>query len=161
MATMIEIRKQTIPETIVNDAPHTFTEATWPVGSWAAQGDLNLVRLAEMPTRCLIWFRSRESAIHRKNRQLADGNTNGSRHVLVIGEAYDCDRKKVAKAIKKLCPLANVDAKYIGPVFRTVDGFAELTHPEHGDHLYEGEMIVAVVFQRSLDQERREQRVRD
>lgn len=50
---------------------------------------------------------------------------------------------------------------YIGPVVQTEDGVAVIEHPEHGDHRYEGDQVLAVVFQRALDAEEREQRVLD
>jgi hypothetical protein len=54
-----------------------------------------------------------------------------------------------------------IDPKYIGPVFVT-DSTTALRHPEHGDHEYaELEMVVAVVYQKSLDALQREQRTRD
>lgn len=139
------------PESIINDAPRTLTEADFPIGSVAHQGDLILVRIKDVP----------KSAKERKNRQLAEGNTQGSRHVLQAGDVFDCKAAEVAKAIKAVCPRADVQDRYIGPVFRTVEGVADLVHPEHGDHLYRGEMAVAVVFQRNLDAEQREQRTRD
>lgn len=143
-------RSNAKPESIVNDAPRVFTEADWPVGSVAHQGDLILVRIASMP-----------KGMARKNRQMAEGNTQGSRHVVSVGTPFDCDAPEVARLIKSACPKASVGESYIGPVFGTVSGRAELTHPEHGDHIYQGDMIVACVYQRNLDAEEREQRVRD
>lgn len=151
MATKTKTRKQVKPERIVNDAPRIFTDADWPVGSAAHQGDLILVRIGAMP-----------KGKPRKDRQMAEGTTQGSRHVLEVGEALDCDATQVAKAIKAACPKADlIDAKYIGPVFRTVDGSAALRHPEHGDHEYSGDMAVACVYQKNLDAEQREVRSRD
>jgi hypothetical protein len=54
-----------------------------------------------------------------------------------------------------------VTRDYVGPVFCTQKGAADLVHPEHGDHHYGGEMAIAVVYQRNLDGEEREQRTRD
>lgn len=138
-------------ERIVNDELRTFTEADWPVGSVAHQGDLILVRISRLPAL----------AKPRKQRQLADGTTQGSRHVLETGDVFDCPPANVTAAVKAACPAASVVDRYCGPVFRTAAGKALLTHPEHGDHAYEGEMTVAVVYQRSLDAELREQQVRD
>lgn len=138
-------------ESIVNNAPRTFTDADFPVGTAAYQGDLIIVRIAALPP----------SAKPRANRQLADGDTQGSRHVVDRGEVFDADPVKVAKAIKAACPKSNVDARYVGPVFRTVGEKADLVHPEHGYHLYRGEMVLAAYFQRNLDAEEREQKTRD
>jgi hypothetical protein len=46
-------------------------------------------------------------------------------------------------------------------VFVTVAGQADLTHPEHGNHLYRGDMVIACVYQRNLDAEERERRAMD
>lgn len=140
-------KKRIAPEAIVNDAPRTF--ADFPVGTVAHQGDLMFVRIATMP-----------AGKPRKNRQLAEGTTQGSRHVLKGGEAFDCDPGDVAKLIGQACRGVKVDARYIGPVFRTGEG-ATVEHPEHGDHVYCGDWAIATVFQRSLDAEEREARVQD
>ena len=149
---MRKVGKPQDHERIVNDDARTFTDGDWPVGSSAHQGDLVLVRIPAMP----------DDAVPRKNRQLADGDTQGSRHVLVAGEAFDCNPRSVARAIYKACPKAElIESKYIGPVFRTIGDLAEIDHPEHGNHVYQGEMTVAVVYQKNLDALQREQRVVD
>jgi hypothetical protein len=144
-------KKAAKPETIVNDAPRTFTEADFPVGTAAHQGDLILVRIEALPT----------SARPRKDCQLAAGNTQGSRHLLERGIPYDCAPGNVANAIAAACPGVAIAEAYIGPVFQTQGGVADLLHPEHGDHHYRGDMTVAVVYQRNLDSEERERRVQD
>lgn len=136
---------------IINDAPRTFTEAELEIGQVAHQGDLILVRIACLP----------KSAKPRKNRQLAEGNTQGSRHVLESGNVFDCSAGEAVTAIAAVCRGVNVGEQYVGPVFQSVDGVANLVHPEHGDHLYRGEMTIACVFQRNLDAEEREQRTQD
>ena len=141
----------TKPEQLITDAPRTFTEADFPIGTAAHQGDLILVRIADLPP----------SAKPREDRQLALGNTQGSRHVLQTGTPYDCPAAYVSNAITAVCPGVAVQAAYIGPVFATKDGAADLLHPEHGDHHYRGDMVIAVVYQRNLDAEEREQRVQD
>ena len=151
-ANKVKARKQAVkPEGIVNDAPRTFTESAFPIGTAAHQGDLVIVRIASLPA----------SAKPRQDRQLAVGNTQGSRHVLKTGSAYNCAAADVANAISAVCPGVTVQADYIGPVFATQGGAADLLHPEHGDHHYRGDMVMAVVFQRNLDAEEREQRVQD
>lgn len=143
--------KKTTAERLINDAPRTFTEADFPIGSAAHQGDLILVRIAGLPA----------SAKPRRDRQLAAGDTQGSRHVLQAGSPYDCAAADVANAIAAVCRGAAVQAAYIGPVFACADGAADLLHPEHGNHHYRGDMVLAVVYQRNLDAEEREQRVQD
>src|SRR5438132_6195403 len=96
-----------IPERLINDAPVILTEASWPVGSVAHQGDLILVRIAKMPR-----------GKHRANRQLAIGQTQGARHVLEGGKLCDCPKSCVA--IKQACPkAADLKQQFCGPVFLT------------------------------------------
>lgn len=138
-----------VHESIVND--DAVTHHTFAPGDVALQGDVIFVGIARLP----------ESAKPRKDRQLADGNTQGSRHILKGGRCYDCEAAEVVKLIAAACKGAKIDAKYVGPVFVTT---AEVTHPEHGNHRWPksaGKQIVAVVYQRNLDAEEREQRVQD
>jgi hypothetical protein len=155
MTTLLKTRNEKAmapqPESLVNDALRTFTDAEFPVGSVVHQGDLILVRLDVLPA----------SAKPRKNRQLAEGSTQGSRHVIKRGSAFDCEPTEVAKLIAAHCKGAVVDRSYVGPVFGTKAGVADLVHPEHGNHCYRGDMTIAVVYQRNLDAEEREARVQD
>jgi len=116
------------------------------------QGDLILVAIAKLP----------KSAKPRKNRQLADGDTQGSRHVLERGEVFDCKASEVVKAIKAATG-CDVDKKYVGPVFRSPEEPTanDLTHPEHGNQGFPAGCVIAVVYQRNLDAEERERRTRD
>lgn len=155
MATATKTRRakqqQLKPEAIVNDALRTFSDADFPVGTVAHQGDLILIRIGGLP----------EGAKPRKNRQMAEGNTQGSRHILKVGDAFDCPIAGVQRAIAAVCKGAKIGDAYVGPVFQTRDGSANLVHPEHGDHCYLGDMTIAVVYQRNLDAEDRERRVQD
>ncbi len=139
-------------ERIVNDAPRTFTEADFPVGTVAHQGDVMLVRIAALP----------QSATPRKNRQLAIGNTQGARHMLKAGEVYDCEPSDVVAAIKAACR-ATIQPQYIGPVIQAVGGKASVVHPEHGNLHFrmDEESTFACVYQRNLDAEEREQPTQD
>lgn len=137
-------------ESIINDSPRTFTEADFPVGTVVHQGDLILVRISELPA----------SAKTRADRQLAEGSTQGSRHILDVGDVYNCDKRAATEAIQRGCG-TNVGREYIGPVFCTAGGKADILHPEHGDHHYRGDMVIACVYQRNLDAEEREQRTKD
>lgn len=139
------------PESIVNNSPRTFMDSDFPVGTTAHQGDLIFVRIASMPT----------SAKKRNQRQLAEGNTQGSRHILGVGNAFDCNADEVVALIKSVCRKAEVTARYIGPVFTGDCDKADVTHPEHGHHYFRGSMIIATVYQRNVDAEEREQQVRD
>lgn len=147
-ATKSRSRKRVGPpksETLINNAPRKIVD--FPVGEVKAQGDLLFVSIAGLPA----------TLKPRKNRQLADGTTQGSRHVAETGHVYDADPAEVAKLIKQATGKA-VDARYIGPV---IVGPSNITHPEHGHHNYECGCTIATVFQRVLDAEEREQRAVD
>lgn len=137
-------------ESIINDAPQMHS--TFEVGDVAHQGDLIIVRIATLP----------DSAKPRKNRQLAEGNTQGSRHVMTRGKVFDADAAEMAKLIKAATK-CDVQAQYIGPVFVSPVNPTEndLLHPEHGNQGFPAGAVCAVVFQRNLDAEEREQVVRD
>lgn len=152
-STVVEVNTstKTLSKKIINDDPKTFTDADFPVGSVAHQGDVILVRIKNLP----------QSAVARKDRQMAIGNTQGSRHILQEGNPFDCNTSEVIGAITSVCRGVELQEQYIGPVFQTVQGRASLIHPEHGDHYYEGDMTIACIYQRNLDAEERERRVRD
>jgi len=150
MKTMTKTVPDAMPENITNDDTRVITEAMMGVGDCYPQGDLYFVRLAKMP----------KSAKPRANRQLADGTTQGSRHVCEIGDVYDCDRSELSEEIKAANG-AEVDQKYLGIVFSTKDGRASVTHPEHGDHDYRMDGCFAVVVQRNLTADQREVRAID
>lgn len=137
-------------ERLVNDEPKLL-EAFTP-GSVAHQGDLIIVGLSSLPA----------SARPRANRQLAEGDTQGSRHVLKRGEIFDADPIEVSKLIHAITGTI-VEAEYIGPVFISPADptAADLDHPEHGSQGFPPGTICAVVYQRNLDHEERESRVRD
>ena len=136
---------------LVND--EAKYHATWKAGDVAHQGDLIFVGLNSVP----------ESRKVRTTQQLADGNTQGSRHILREGIAvFDCDAAETTAAIKALTG-ATIGEQYIGPVFvspanPTAD---DVDHPEHGNHGFPKGCVVAVVYQRNLDAEEREARVLD
>jgi hypothetical protein len=151
---MKTIRKKPVQkkhEAIVNNAPKLH--ASFEPGDVAHQGDLIFVAIHSLPA----------SAKPRANRQLADGSTQGSRHVMTRGAIYDCSPDEVVAAIKKVRPSSVVTDKFIGPVFVSPDSPTEndLTHPEHGHHGFPAGAVCAVVVQRNLDSEEREQRAAD
>lgn len=137
-------------EAMINDAPKLLE--AFASGDVSHQGDILIVGIAELP----------KSAKPRKNRQLADGNTQGSRHVLERGHVYDCSPAEVIKAVKAANG-CKVEAQYIGPVFVSPEKPTEndLTHPEHGNQGFPAGQVCAVVYQRNLDSEQRAQRARD
>lgn len=138
------------PETIVNDS--SKLHASFEVGDVAHQGDLIIVRIAALP----------KSAKPRSNRQLADGNTQGSRHVMERGDVYDAKPADIAELVCQATSLT-IPVGYIGPVIVSpVDPSADdLTHPEHGNQGFPAGAVCAVVYQRNLDSEEREARVQD
>ena len=137
-------------ERIQNDA--SKLHQVFEVGDAAHQGDLIIVRIRSLPA----------SARSRPSRQLAEGNTQGSRHVMTRGDIYDCDKNDVVAQIKSATGVL-VEARYIGPVFVSPGAptAEDLAHPEHGNQGFPAAAVCAVVYQRNLDQEEREQRVQD
>ena len=142
---------QPIPEKIVNNAPKLHED--FPVGAVSHQGDLIFVRIENLP----------KSAKPRLNQQLADGNTQGSRHILTPhAKAFDCDLAEVQKSIKTATK-CDVGESLIGPVFVSPDNPSahDVTHPEHGHQGFEAGAVIACVYQRNLDAMQKEQRTRD
>ena len=137
-------------ERIANDDAKLFED--FPVGSVSHQGDLMLVSIGSFP----------KSAKPRVNRQLADGSTQGSRHVLQNGSVFDADANEVSQLIFQATK-CRVETGYIGPVFvsPTAPTENDLTHPEHGNQGFPAGTVCAVVFQRNLDAEEREVRSSD
>jgi len=101
------------------------------IGDVVRQGDLYLV--------CV----ERILGTATKQRQLAPGTTQGSRHVIV----GNC--KIVAKYGKTI---ANVPEELIGPAFECV-GECTCEHPEHGHKILPAETSWAVVYQRAYADE--------
>lgn len=148
--TRTQRQKRAKQEAIVNNAPKMH--ATFEPGDVSHQGDLMIVAIKQLPS----------SAKPRTNRQLADGDTQGSRHLLTHGDVFDAKPSEVAVLIEQATG-CKVGEQYIGPVFvspadPTCD---DLTHPEHGPQGFPAGAICAVVYQRSLDAEQREARVQD
>lgn len=142
--------KSAKPEAIVNDA--SKLHASFEIGDVAHQGDLIIVRIAALP----------KIARPRSNRQLADGNTQGSRHVMERGDVYDAKPADVAELVRQATGLI-VPVDYLGPVVvsPTEPTADDLTHPEHGNQGFPAGAVCAVVYQRNLDSEEREARVQD
>lgn len=137
-------------EVIVNDAPKLH--ATFEPGDVSHQGDLMIVAIKSLP----------KSAKPRQNRQLADGDTQGSRHILSRGDVFDADVSELSILIEQVAG-CQIGQQYIGPVFVAPKNPTcnDLSHPEHGNQGFPAGTVCAVVYQRSLDQEQREARVQD
>ena len=151
MTTQLQVHGQlSVEHEIINDEPKLM--ATFATGDVSRQGDIYIVGIAALP----------KSAKPRDSRQLADGATLGSRHVLERGDVYQCEPSEVAAAIKAATG-NDVDVDYLGPVFVAPAEPTEndLTHPEHGDQGFRAGQVCAVVYQRTIDAAQRIQRVRD
>lgn len=137
-------------ERIVNNDPKLLE--SFDVGAVTHQGDIIIVGISILPG----------SAKPRKDRQLAIGDTQGSRHVLKRGDVYDANASEVAVLIARATK-CEVPTKYIGPVFVSPAEPSEhdLIHPEHGHLGFPSGQVCAVVYQRNLDSMEREARVED
>lgn len=137
-------------EVIVNDAPTLL--ATFEPGDCAHQGDLIIVCISKLPA----------GAKPRTNRQLAEGTTQGSRHILERGEVYDAPKAELRRLVKEATG-AEIADEYLGPVFVSPEASTcdDLSHPEHGNQGFPAGAVCAVVYQRNRDAEEREARVRD
>lgn len=135
---------------IINDDPKLHP--TFEPGDVSHQGDLIIVGIHKLPA----------SAKLRSNRQLAEGSTQGSRHVLERGDVYDCDPAQVVEAIHKANGVL-VEVQYVGPVFISPEAPTadDLSHPEHGNQGFPAGAVCATVYQRNLDAEERASRVQD
>ncbi len=150
MTTATKTTKQLSQPVIESQPDSARTHPTWSPGDVAHQGDLTFVCLATMP----------KSAKPRKDRQLADGNTVGSRHVLDGGKCFSVDGAEAVKAIKAATngKIIVSDHKYIGPAF---SGECRVTHPQHQHQVFPDNACTVVVFQRNMSAEETEQRAMD
>lgn len=115
-------------------------------GDVIRQGDIYLVALKRLPTGKLT-----------SERQLAPGNTQGSRHILTGAcEVYQCDPDAMIAAVRKVLPGAELYRVLMGPGVKALKE-CELTHPEHGDRLLPDGECFAVVYQRAFAEEVRRQ----
>ncbi len=135
-------------EAIKNNAPASVGVE---IGDVVRQGDLYLVRIHELP----------KSRKKRSNRQLADGDTQGSRHVL-RGKAqlYDVDAQQAIALLKKADRRFDVRDYQVGPGIQ-IEEPATVEHPEHGHRTLTEPGCYLSIFQRSLTAEQLEERARD
>jgi hypothetical protein len=121
---------------------------TASVGDVVRQGDLYLVCLESLP------------AGTKTRRQLAPGDTQGSRHI-AEGECAVYQPKEpaaVAQLIATVCRGANVPQELVGPLVEC-HGDTTIAHPEHGHRILPAGSVWAVVYQRAFAEEVR--RVQD
>jgi hypothetical protein len=94
------------------------------LGDVVRQGDLYLVCLDKLP-----------GGTATQERQLAPGNTQGSRHIL----SGNCE-------IVKDVIFNNMGAVLVGPAFKC-KGDVEVTHPEHGNKILPDGTVWQVTYQ--------------
>jgi len=107
------------------------------LGDVVRQGDIYLVCIDKLP-----------AGKKTENRQLAEGNTQGSRHI-VTGDV---------QIVTPNSAHPGVDRVLCGPAFHCNEA-AEVTHPEHGNKILPKDTTWRVTFQRSFAEEVR--RVQD
>lgn len=133
---MDQVRAQA--EKIKSNAPHRFPAAASP-GETHRQGDLYVTLLVGLPPMPTIQPTS-------PRRQLAVGNTQGSRHCLDSLSGVKCYEWSDA-------------TPFDGPIL-DISQERVIEHPEHG-HLILPPGVYGVTYQRDLDAEERERRVLD
>jgi hypothetical protein len=101
---------QSSAEAIRNDQPQNFPAAASPGDTWR-QGDLYIELLAEVPAGAV--------PIAKPSKQLAPGETQGSRHIL---------DSLAGVTMYRLAEPTVLD----GPIV-VLEKTRTLTHPEHGD----------------------------
>lgn len=130
-------RIQQQAERIKSDAKQQFPDAASIGDSWR-QGDIYITRLNGVPAG--------SARVEKPDRQLAPGNTQGSRHCL---QSLRCVK------VFRVPNAGMLD----GPVL-DIGEANTITHPEHGDvALQPG--VYGISYQRDLDAEDRERRVLD
>lgn len=112
------------------------------LGDVVRQGDVYLVNIKDLP-----------KGKAEKNRQLAPGNTQGSRHIV----EGNC---QIIKPDGFTSPITNerVPNVLVGPAFQCM-GDCEVTHPEHGNKILPEGTTWQVVYQQAYAEEIR--RVQD
>ena len=118
-------------ETIRNDQTHDLRQ-TMEVGDSWAQGDILIRKIEGVPDGSVV--------ASSPDRQLAPGNTQGSRHCLSTLSGVTVHTIPDANALE-------------GPVF-TVDDEVTVEHPEHGDVVL-GPGCYAITYQRAYADELR------
>lgn len=138
-------------ERVRND--ETAVVGTVSKGDVIRQGDVYLI--------CITGLIDKIALKAIKDRQLAPGTTQGSRHVVQgdceVYQAEDAGAVigTVAEALKP--SQAGLFPQLIGPIIHA-RGAVEIDHPEHGNRILPGGEWYAVVYQRAFaDEVRRQQ----
>ncbi len=117
------------------------------VGDVVRQGDLYLV--------CITGLVDLKQLKATKERRLAPGNTQGSRHVVKGKCKVYGSNVAVAAAVMRAAK-TEVPAILVGPTIEA-KGPIEIDHPEHGNRILPGAEVYAVVYQRAFADEIRRQ----
>ncbi|MGI0058951.1 MAG: hypothetical protein ACREBJ_04215 [Nitrosotalea sp.] len=99
---------------IANDETRVLEDSDIPVGKHIWQGDLALIRLAQVPDNA-------KSQKNRTVRQLVEGNTRGSRHCVAI------------ESMKNVNWYTPTDKGVLVGDVLDIDAPVEIQHPEHGN----------------------------
>jgi len=118
------------------------------MGDVAHQGDLILIGLETLPV----------GATAREKRQVADGDSRGSRHIVSGGQVYTVTPEVVACTLNEMKRGFAIEDKFVGPVFT---GPCVLEHPQHAHQSFPEGAVVAVVYQRNLDIIEKAERAKD
>jgi hypothetical protein len=125
-------------EKIQSDAHETV--AVVSSGDVVRQGDVYLIALDVAPKKAAAFV----------GRQLAPGETQGSRHFAEGDcELYRPDEAEATQILARLIPETNGERQFFGPVIRA-HGAVEITHPEHGNRTLPGDgQVYLVTYQRT------------
>jgi hypothetical protein len=109
-------------------------------GDVIRQGDVYLVALDSKPKKAGAFA----------GRQLAPGDTQGSRHVAEGDcEIYQPEETDAIRILNRLIPETRGETQFLGPVI-VAKGAVEITHPEHGNRTLPGEgQAYLVTYQRT------------
>lgn len=136
-------------ERIKSDAPHRFSEAATP-GDAHRQGDIYITLLDGVPDGAV--------ADDNPSRQLAEGNSIGSRHTLSTLDGVRMFRLP-EPGIRQIASLdrIRVHDTYEGPVLAVDRDEVTIEHPEHGDIVLP-RGVYGVTYQRVFDAEQQRER---
>lgn len=122
------------------------------LGCWVPQGDVN-VRLVgkngQMTADFQNWKPSVENVMKDWNRQVAEGETRGSRHIIANGKSVVAYRNTV-----------NRDEISRGPIVQ-VNENVDLEHPDHGTIHLDAGCVYEFTFQSTADTENARTRSKD
>ena len=114
MKTVVEVQSH-IETQAVNNSNETRVVEKMEVGEGIRQGDVYIWKVSEIPS---------DYSIPTMERQIAQGDTKGSRHIL--------EETTSLRIFKKSTP-----SPLDGPAFTSVEDIV-LTHPEHADFVIKG-----------------------